>query len=311
MRDGIAHDGPEPPARARLRAALVLGLLLAGIAGCSGDEPADSRLARLERLAFVPPGETELPVVSPPRAERALLVGIHEVTRGEWREWALFHLPATEPARAHFAAWEPDTERWPASFMTLGEARAFAAAQGMRLPTFSEWFYVAMGRRAQVWPWDQYAAQSVSNTLEMGLGTPCPVGVFEQGKSSLGIYDLIGNVWEWVESDLPPGDEGRVLAAGGSYTWHRRELYIAPRSYFTQELQRGHRSNGVGLRLVADAEEYLRALLAEPFAGPADARRWTEHGRRFGPASVALLEDLRERLPDAREVGWLLEGARP
>ena len=117
--------GPEPRLCARLRAGLVSGLLAILAAGCSHEVEVDTRLERIERLAFVPPGETELPVPSPPRAERALLVGIHEVTREEWRDWALSEASVEETAREHFSDWDVDTGRWPASFMTLTEARGF------------------------------------------------------------------------------------------------------------------------------------------------------------------------------------------
>ncbi|GBF79446.1 5-histidylcysteine sulfoxide synthase [Aphanothece sacrum] len=40
--------------------------------------------------------------------------------------------------------------------------------------------------------------------LNLKFGSPSPVGMLETAKNSFGIYDLRGNVWEWLEDDFNP-----------------------------------------------------------------------------------------------------------
>ena len=202
---------------------LLLALLLGA---CSESGGARERsLDRLERMAFVPAGECVLP-----RAQRSgldssthrpLLVDRFEVTRGDWLEWLEQRPGESELAAEEFRArWGEGGEDWPASWMTQGEAKRFAAAHDLRLLSAREWMRVAAGTRAQRLPWGA-PARSVANSLELGLGRPSAVGTFENGRAGLGVYDLVGNVAEWVEGSLWDAEGAlaadRAWAMGGSF----------------------------------------------------------------------------------------------
>jgi len=149
------------------------------------------------------------------------------------------------------------------------------------------------------------------NTLELGLYQLTPVGTFEQGRAPLGIYDLLGNVWEWV--DDPSGKHAPFAwAMGGSYLSLRRPLF-APRedeqSTLHLELDPDGRSIDVGLRLCAEARPWLEAHGSQLSGAPAAERRLGAVGKRWGPAAAALLEELAAAHPGERAFGWLLAGA--
>jgi 5-histidylcysteine sulfoxide synthase len=69
--------------------------------------------------------------------------------------------------------------------------------QPTRLMNEAEWHHVAHGLHPQ--------AQTVSDcNLNLQFGSPNSVGDLETAKNQVGIYDLRGNVWEWLSSHLTP-----------------------------------------------------------------------------------------------------------
>ena len=153
-----------------------------------------------------------------------------EVTVGRACESAIFAggpRCADEPARA-------------ASGVAIGEARAYCASRGGRLPTDDEWSAAAAGDRPRRYPWGDTGA--VCRRAAWGLASgPCAeggsgpdtAGAHAEGATPLGIHDLAGNVSEWVErGDCPDAGPCPPIARGGSWktslatnlrTWLRHE----------------------------------------------------------------------------------------
>lgn len=295
--------------------------------GGEGMSEGGQALAELERLAFVPPAECVFPPLSgPPLAcvtAEALLVDRFEVTRAEWRAWCERASDASSPALAeNLAGWREETGHWPATFMTLSEARRFAAARGMRLLTSAEWIRVACGPGRQPWPWGPSAASAVANTLDLELYRPVPVGTFEQGRSPELVYDLIGNVWEWVEAPMPwPALEtlsGLEWAMGGSHLSKLGRLYDrvtdaegAQRwNFIHQDLDPRTRASDIGLRCAAEAKPYLRGHASDWGTSESVRRRLVAVGSSWGRDAVPVLEALADEAGAAPGLAWLLEGAR-
>lgn len=304
-----------------MRRALLLALALASCGG--GEGRREESLERLERLAFVPAGRCVLPRGQGAGIDcsthRPLLVDRFEVTRGEWLAWVEHEPAASELSAASFAErWGEGHESWPASWMTVAEARRFAQARGLRLLDAREWMRAAAGTSAQRLPWGA-RARSVSNSLELGLGRPSAVGTFENGRSAEGLYDLVGNVAEWVEGALGEleatlGGE-RAWAMGGSFLTRTRELHAPDAAeplglrINAETLPAQHRSRGVGLRVCADAETYLRRH-ARQWSGARAGRTLRAVGRGWGPVAVPLLEQLALEADAPPAIAELLAGAR-
>ena len=305
-----------------------------GLSGCSQGAPP---LLEIERLAFVPPGSCRVGGLVDCSTGEALVVDRYEVTNALWS--AIAHATLDPSFAAVPSAAADDAGRHPATGMTLPEARAFATARGMRLPTVAEWMCIAAGTGAQPWPWGTLEQDSSANTADLGLLRPSPVGTFQNGQTFSGVHDMLGNVWEWVEGPVPTyftwelgtaPREVRVLprsalvggldspcawAMGGSYLEPTMRLFgwdARNRIYFAaQALEPLQRSNDLGLRCVAAAEPYLWSNAVE-WSAPALRQRLVAVGASpsWSRRSVPMLEALARR-PDApASLRWLLEGAR-
>ena len=153
------------------------------------------------------------------------------------------------------------------------EANAFALWAGKRLPTCAEW------QRAGTWPgkgteikfpWGSSFDPKVCNTWNSGIGDTVPVYDFDEGSSPNGVYQLSGNVWEWVgtlfECDESDGaqvfmEQPMAEIRGGAF-----DTYFA--SQATCQFRSGHsllkRSHNIGFRCAISVDSLN--LPSDPYA---------------------------------------------
>ncbi|WP_297111117.1 SUMF1/EgtB/PvdO family nonheme iron enzyme [Tessaracoccus sp.] len=104
-------------------------------------------------------------------------------------------------------------DRHPVVHVAYADARAYADWAGLRLPTEAEHEYAARGGRDGLrfaWgdePYPDGVAQA--NTWlgrfpyqNLGVGGTSPVGTYPA--NGYGLFDLIGNVWEWTTDVYTP-----------------------------------------------------------------------------------------------------------
>jgi iron(II)-dependent oxidoreductase len=121
--------------------------------------------------------------------------------------------------------YKPGHDEHPVVGISWYEAAAYARWVGKRLPTDAEWvksasWPVLVGSgvwQQRKYPWGNAFEPTRANLWGCGPGHTVPVDQYNSGISVGGAYQLIGNVWEWTNSDFGYDDvEGPLLSEPAS-----------------------------------------------------------------------------------------------
>lgn len=113
-------------------------------------------------------------------------------------------------------------EEHPVVYVSLNDARAYAAWAGKRLPTEAEWQRSCLGDRHYQFPWGNEIALQLGHENKRlcndgRRGGTTPVTHYKQGISAYGCLDMIGNTWEWTESERSDGHTRYAILKGGCW----------------------------------------------------------------------------------------------
>lgn len=193
-------------------------------------------------------------------------IGQYEVTQWQWEK-----VMGNNPSRFKGG------DNYPVDSVSWDDVQEFIqrlnqiSSMGYRLPTEAEWEYACRnGGKNVKFPWGQdnpvclkdskKGAKFDDNGICDGTG-PEPVGSY--GQNALGLYDMSGNVWEWVQDvysktymshsqDNPAYTESTSLRVerGGSWVSEWRHQRCAARDYYLP----ADGSSVLGFRIVMDEQ---------------------------------------------------------
>jgi formylglycine-generating enzyme required for sulfatase activity len=175
----------------------------------------------------------------------------YEVTVGQYRTCVNAGVCAA-PVQTSAAAvcnWsKPGREAHPINCVTWQEAKAFCAFAGKRLPSEAEWEYAARGGTQRWYPWGNDAPSCSRATFTPKGGPQCsagtsPVGSHAASVSPFGLFDMAGNVEEWVwdvyapytsaaqVNPFGPTKAGKHVIRGGNWNYDLAALRTFARWY--------------------------------------------------------------------------------
>lgn len=189
-----------------------------------------------------------------------------------------YHAQRFDPARWwaehwHEVEWELPADRLtqPVEFVDYTMAQDYAAWAGLRLMTEFEFQRAGRQNGDASYVWGDEWEQENCYTLEIAGNLPAAVGSYAGGATEEGVYDLLGNVWEWTSSpysafpDYEPleveferrrreacmtsWDANQRVAVGGSYKTPR----LAARLTTRRATERWQATDALGFRCAASA----------------------------------------------------------
>lgn len=175
--------------------------------------PAMERVGKIEpfvhplgmRFVRIPAGVSE-GGISDIEMRRPLLVSACEITNAQFEKFNPKHVRSKvsptddHPVNEVSAKDAEDFCKW----LTTNDEKG----RRYRLPTSAEWEYIARGGHSYtVYPW----GSEIDKTRACyGATGPMPVGCY--APNDYGVYDIVGNVAEWVRADM-----GGYMVRGGSW----------------------------------------------------------------------------------------------
>ena len=135
------------------------------------------------------------------------------------------------------------------------QARELCAARGKRLCTESEWQLAASGTGNLRYGYGNAfesgrcnAPALIGGVWERSAGT-APSGAFGRCCSEFGVYDMVGNVWEWTATPAPAHPEWRVVRGG---SWFHNANMARVDGRYSRHLTPDYELDLIGFRCCQD-----------------------------------------------------------
>ncbi|WP_405135486.1 SUMF1/EgtB/PvdO family nonheme iron enzyme [Nocardia sp. NBC_01388] len=179
-----------------------------------GDAPNGEQLVQPDRIRHPIDGRsmTWIPegvYLSGPLDQPVWLPGYHidtyPVTNSDYK---MFVNAVGYPPPRHWDGSNPPAEivGHPVVWVTHDDADAYTRWANKKLPSTAQWEKAARGTVGATWPWGNQPTPAKCNCkVRDRSGATTPVDRYKSGASPFGVFDLAGNVWEWLSTTSAPG----------------------------------------------------------------------------------------------------------
>lgn len=120
----------------------------------------------------------------------------------------------------------------PVTWVSIEDARAYAAYSGKRLPNEWEWQYAGQGNDGRLYPWGTAmdSTKIPQPDTSRSKQVPADVNAFPLGASPYGVMDMVGHIWQWTNEYTDEHTRSAILK-GGSYYHPQTSLWYFPQAY--------------------------------------------------------------------------------
>ena len=133
----------------------------------------------------------------------------YEASNARYKE---FMKATSHPAPAYWDDPRLNKQNQPVVGVSWTDANAFCKWEGKRLPSEAEWERAAKGPEGDNhYPWGHKLDPKKAN-YGQNVGRTMPVDSYPEGVSGFGVYNMAGNVFEWVEDWYDPSYYKQSLA---------------------------------------------------------------------------------------------------
>ncbi|MDV6330818.1 formylglycine-generating enzyme family protein [Asticcacaulis sp. 201] len=148
----------------------------------------------------------------------------------------------------------------PVTWVSIEDARAYAAWAGKRLPHEWEWQYAGQGQDDRTYPWgnDWIAGHVPTPDTGRDMAAAADVTAHPAGESPFGVRDMVGNVWQWTDEYRDTHTRAAIVKGGSHYKPQGSRWYF-PQAYKLTEHGKYllmapsiDRSGAIGFRCVKD-----------------------------------------------------------
>jgi len=176
----------------------------------------------------------------------AYAIDKYEVTNAQYKNCVKAGKCQTPETRTMYD--DGDYADHPVVYVDWHQSTAYCVWLGKRLPTEAEWEKAARGTDRRTYPWGNDWGTKKANVDSGGTAS---VGSFNAGKSPYGVYDMAGNVYEWVtdwyaedyyqsspkRNPKGPSGDDYVIRRGGSWSNDSDDVRTTFRDFISPRLK--------------------------------------------------------------------------
>ena len=176
-------------------------------------------------------------------------MGATEVTQAQWKK-VMGHNPSQFKGVAGADSLPVESVSWKEAQAFMKKLNQLEKSNSYRLPSEFEWEHAARAGATKDIPWDEIQAAA-------NLNKETPIAVASKKPNAWGLYDMLGNVWEWVDdyynekvfADREPPQKGKQHVLKGA-------SFVGDVKNATYMTHAGGPGNGwdVGFRIVKEID---------------------------------------------------------